>query len=506
MPEPYSDKVLEYFKNPKNMGKIENPDGIGKVGNPVCLGKDEIIHINSNVKKIDSISLNDRVIGCSGLYRKVGVVAARNYRGKVLLIKNRMGQTLLTPEHMVLAKKVPYDFDKFKRTAGKKQLPHAWYHAADLDVKDVILYPIFKENQDKQYIELDCQKRKFDYQSKQLPKKIYLNADFLRLCGYYLAKGHCSDKVCKRNIGFTFNSKESEYVEDVIAIVKKIWDLPVNKRVVKKHKTIQLTVNNVFLVKFFKENFGDRAENKKIPDFLMSLPLEKQKHLICGLWRGDGFVDFKKSRAGYATISFKLISQLKLLLLRQRIIPSIYTEKAKVVDGVRHKISYRMHVADRWSFQNLSRILGAPEHKFKSFVRQKVWIDDDFVYLPITQIIKKQYKGKVYNLEVPGDHSFITNSVCVHNCGDVMWIYIKVKDGVITDCTFETFGCVAAIATSSVLTELVKGKTLDDALKVSNKDVVAALGGLPHIKMHCSVLAEEGIRAAIEDYRKKQVK
>ena len=88
-------------------------------------------------------------------------------------------------------------------------------------------------------------------------------------------------------------------------------------------------------------------------------------------------------------------------------------------------------------------------------------------------------------------------------CGDVMWIYIKVKDNRIVDCKFETFGCVAAIAASSVLTELVKGKTVEEALRVTNKDVAKELGGLPPIKMHCSLLAEEGIKAAIEDYKKR---
>lgn len=88
-------------------------------------------------------------------------------------------------------------------------------------------------------------------------------------------------------------------------------------------------------------------------------------------------------------------------------------------------------------------------------------------------------------------------------CGDVMCIYIKVENDVIVDCKFETFGCVAAIATSSILTELAKGKTLDSALKISNKDVAEKLGGLPTTKMHCSLLAEDGLRSAINDYRKK---
>src|SRR5512136_2344779 len=89
-------------------------------------------------------------------------------------------------------------------------------------------------------------------------------------------------------------------------------------------------------------------------------------------------------------------------------------------------------------------------------------------------------------------------------CGDVMRLYIKVENNVITDAKFKTFGCGAAIATSSMVTDLVKGKTLEDAWEVSNKAVAEALEGLPPVKMHCSVLAEEGIHKAINDYRKKK--
>ena len=95
-------------------------------------------------------------------------------------------------------------------------------------------------------------------------------------------------------------------------------------------------------------------------------------------------------------------------------------------------------------------------------------------------------------------------------CGDVMKIMIKVnkETEVIEDIKFKTFGCGAAIATSSMVTEMIKGKglTLNEALKISNKKVEEALDGLPPIKMHCSVLAEEGVKAAIEDYRRKNKK
>lgn len=88
-------------------------------------------------------------------------------------------------------------------------------------------------------------------------------------------------------------------------------------------------------------------------------------------------------------------------------------------------------------------------------------------------------------------------------CGDIMKMYIKVKDGRIEDVKFNTFGCGSAIATSSMATEMIKGQTLEDALKLSNKAVVEALDGLPAHKIHCSVLAEEAVKAAVKDYYDK---
>ena len=89
-------------------------------------------------------------------------------------------------------------------------------------------------------------------------------------------------------------------------------------------------------------------------------------------------------------------------------------------------------------------------------------------------------------------------------CGDIMKMYIKVENNIITDVTFQTFGCGAAIATSSISTEMIKGKSIDEALSITNKAVAEALDGLPPVKMHCSLLAEEAIKAAIDDYKSKQ--
>jgi nitrogen fixation NifU-like protein len=105
----------------------------------------------------------------------------------------------------------------------------------------------------------------------------------------------------------------------------------------------------------------------------------------------------------------------------------------------------------------------------------------------------------VGEIEKPDGVGKVGNPVC----GDIMELQIKVEGGIIVDARFKTFGCGAAIATSSMVTELIKNKTVDEASKISNRAVAEALGGLPPIKMHCSVLAEEALTRAIEDYRER---
>jgi FeS cluster assembly scaffold protein NifU len=105
--------------------------------------------------------------------------------------------------------------------------------------------------------------------------------------------------------------------------------------------------------------------------------------------------------------------------------------------------------------------------------------------------------GEIDNASAVGDVGNPT-------CGDMMRLYLKIENGIIVDAKFKTFGCGAAIASSSILTEMLIGKKLEDAMKISNEAVAEALGGLPPVKIHCSVMAEEALKAAMSDYEKKQ--
>ena len=119
-----------------------------------------------------------------------------------------------------------------------------------------------------------------------------------------------------------------------------------------------VSINNVFVVRLIRSLFGKGAADKKIPHWMMLLPVEKQKSLIYGLWWGDGYFNKNKPRAGYSTISYQLAQQIKTLLLRQGIAPSIYTEKEKIArDGIRHRKSYRLHIGERIYLEKLARIL-----------------------------------------------------------------------------------------------------------------------------------------------------
>ena len=495
-PLPYSEKVMDHFRNPRNVGVMENPSGVGKVGNPVCVFPDTLIHKNSGIIGIKDLKIGESVLSGDGYYHQISKVFERDYSGWLYHIRvHNLGEFAVTPEHHIFAQQTSSFDHKFR--ASKKLVPD-WYCAEELKKGDLILYPVCKESKNIKSIDFNVEIPKWDFKSKSLPEQILVNGEFLRLAGYFLAEGSTRTEKCKGTLQFTFGYTEREYAEEVTRAIKNIFGVDCAIPVIKNN-SLTVTCYSARLARFFKETFGSFAENKKIPHWMMLLPPEKQTYLISGFWRGDGYVN--NWTAKFVTISQELAYQTKILLLRQGIIFSFLKNPAKGI----HKKSYSIYIKNEEALKKIASIVG------KEIVRppkkknpKKSWFADGYYQTPISKIEKTWYEGKVYNLEVPEIHSYLSEAACLHNCGDVMELFIKVENDIITDAKFRTFGCGAAISTSSMVTGLVKGKTLEEALKISNKAVAEALGGLPPIKMHCSVLAEEALKAAIDDYRKKQ--
>ena len=493
---PYSEKVMEHFMHPRNVGDMPDADGIGHVGNPVCVIPQTIVYTNPSAQAIDNIEEGTKVLGHDGFFHSVEKVHNRFYKGPVFNIDvHSLGNLVATPEHHILAintGKLTHKHRDYRK--GLKD----WYLSLELKKGDTLLFPILKETQDREFMDFDIEKLKWDHRSKELPNTILIDKDFLRLVGYYLSEGSVVTKPCKGRVFFTFGSHEKDYVDDVKNIMKRIFGLESNK-IRHVHNSTNVIFSSARLARFFEKHFGKGAQNKHLPHWMLLLPGEKQEALLSGLWRGDGYIN--NAAGKFVTISKILAHQVKILLMRQKIIFSFLTIPQQGI----HKENYCIYIKSREAKLKVAEIMGKNiEVSPRVAKTQKAWYDDEYFYTTIDKIEETFYKGLVYNLEVEGSHSYVSEAATLHNCGDIMELYIKVKDDVILDAKFKTFGCGAAIATSSMVTDLVKGKGLKEALEISNRAVAEALGGLPKIKMHCSVLAEQALRSAIRDFLIKQ--
>ncbi|MBN2067302.1 MAG: iron-sulfur cluster assembly scaffold protein [Candidatus Diapherotrites archaeon] len=481
----YSDKVLDEFRHPQNIGDIKNPDGVGKVGNPQCgdlmwvyikVGKnkagEEIIKdikvktfgclppnekvvLGSEWANIDSIKEGQSVINGEGTKDFVNKFFEIPYNGKMLTFVpfvSRYNSFSVTREHPILGVKREnisggkslYGKSKWLRVDRSKidSIKPEFIKAGELKTGDFLVFTSPKEKKD----------------------KTELSKDLLRLLGYYLAEGY---PIAKGNaVAFAFHKDEKEFIEEVDQLVNKI----INK------KTSRRTRGNVTEIYFCSKKFSDvllkyggkGAKRKTLSEEIILLPPKKQMEVIKTFWAGDGDRTTRRKSDSptyrLATASEKLAIQFQEILARNGIFSSISKRQRK-----EHQIERR-------------NVTGSPLYivKYKTgrkhnFVRPR----KDYFLVPIKQIIQKNYDGFVYNLHMTNSpNSYLVKGFVVHNC-------------------------VAAIATSSKLTEIVKGMTLEEALKIDKAKIAKELGGLPPIKMHCSILSMDGLRKAIEDYRSK---
>lgn len=468
--------------NPKNVGEIPDADGIGNVGNPVCgdimrlyikvrdnvivdakfktfgcLPQDEeIVLSEGGWKEISSIINGDSVINSQGENTNVVETYVRDYEGNILRFipfVSPYNTFSVTPNHPILsikraqvksARRSSYicDWIRVKKDELLSKNPE-YVRAEQLEVGDYLIFTCNNEIRN----------------SKHFTKNV------MRLIGYYLSEGYITANGSV--VAFAFNKNESKLIGEIKLLLKNITGKDAKFRV--RGSVTEVYICSRKLARFLYNVGGRLARKKSLSNDVLLLPFGKQWELISTFIKGDGDVYKRRSHNSNTyrikTTSKNLAIQFQEMLARGGIFCSIrriYTPP-HLIEGRRIKGSM-IHVL---SFK-LKR-----NHHF-------VHTSNKHFLVPIKKIEKRHYNGRVYNLQVSSEfHSYLVKGFVVHNCG-------------------------AAIATSSMVTEMVKGKTIEEALKLTNAAVAEALGGLPKIKMHCSLLAEQALKSAIDDYYKKR--
>jgi uncharacterized protein (TIGR00375 family) len=406
------------------------------IGPAHCVPPDTLIHTQKNIKQIKDISEGDEVLTHKGRFKKVSKIYRRNHTKNILKIRSRYfpNTTTLTSEHpvyVIKTKRYCYqDYGVCKPTC-KTQIKYKnrgrncrryyqnyspeWIAAKNLEIGDVILYPIIKKTKNvervslKKYIE-GIQKNIW---TNNVPSEIMVNKKFCRLAGYFLSEGSCF----RDGINFSLGENELELIKDIKQLMREIFHLEPKLRDDSRSKGYELKYYSRILRDFFGEMFfynakgsKRRAWNKRLPFNFLYLPVEKQFEIFIGWWKGDYGV----------TTSRILMNQIKLICLRMGFILTFskhIVKKSKIGD----RVTTNCH--DRWQgrISTFNKSLEEKLNKTGIFSETKTdnrygWIDDNYIYTPITKIEKIPYDGEVYNLEVEDDSSYVTDCAALHNC------------------------------------------------------------------------------------------
>lgn len=479
----YSREIMEHFKHPKGLGKLKNPSAVGKAGNLVCgdvlwcyikVKKDkkgrkiienvkmevfgclppdeEVVIREGDWAKISSISMGLPVLNEMGKKTYVSDINVRNYKGTLLRIVpfvSPYNSFSITPEHPILCVKRNW-FKSARKSSGncdwlrlnEKELLSVkpeYVEAKNLEIGD---YLVFVPN-------------------KKIKDNPIITKDVMRLLGYYLAEGYTSAKGSV--VAFAFNKNERKAVSEVKRLIRRLTEKEPRERIRKNVSEVYVCSRK--LAKFLCSFCGRLARHKKLADEIITLPFKKQWEMIETYFLGDGYSCKRRPNDSptykICTVSRSLAIQTQEILARGDIFSSLklYSRPEHLIEG--RKIR-------KYSFYEISFKLKR-RHKFFHHKRK-------YFLVPIKKIEKSHFDGKVYNFEVEKEpHSYLVKGFAVHNC-------------------------VVAIANTSMLTTMVKGKTLDEALKINKDALLKKLGKVPPIKIHCSVLAADALHEAIYNY------
>lgn len=477
----YTKKVLERFRNPKNMGEMENPtiavdEGDVQCGDMFrmflkiesnrivdakflsfgCLPPDEyVLTYPGEWKQISELKVGEATVSSNGKRNFVVENYVRDYDGPLLKIVpfvSSFNSFSLTPEHPVLCVKRKWLMSARKSgnkcewlRVDKEELPSKepeFVRARDLEKGDYLVFVVNKGVEDSS---------KYSF-------------DMMKLLGYYLSEGYTAAN--NHILAFSFNKKETKNISEIKSLLKKVTGKEPKSR--NRDSVTEVYICSKKWTDFFVSIGGKYATDKKLTDEVLLLPFEKQWQMIKTYLKGDGNAYRMKKTHSWVyradTRSKNLAIQIQEILARSGIFA--YVKKSERVPSVINGRKIRSNTNYTISFQ-LKR-------KRKIVVPAK-----DYFLAPIKSIETKNYTGKVHNFQVAYEpHSYLVKGFVVHNCA-------------------------ANIATGDATTEIIKGKTVDEADKVTIKEIVDSLEGLPALKMHCATLSFKTLKKALAEYRKQ---
>jgi len=484
----YTKAVKENFMKPKNFYKNEKEikgfSGYGRVGNVKCgdlmemwikIKDDKIkdvkwktfgsLHPDEKVlmqdysyKKAKDVLAGDRIIDGWGKSNLVETITEKEYKGKMLtfvLSTSRFYNFTVTPNHPIQAVK-RNTVSLINRVSGTHwsevsqqkamQATSQIYSASELNKTDFLLFHVPKETKE----------------NKELTE------DICTLLGYYVSDGGLPSK---NRVIFYFGLEETEFADEIEQICKKNnWKAIKYKRNTENVLCIQ--INEPKIVSLLRAHGGGPSE-KIFSDTIMKLPPKKQMKIIDAYVNGDGWIlqqkENWKPQHFISTSSETLANQLQLMLARNKIFaPQHYREP-------------RQFVSRGKTYQNNGEI-NLIFRKSTSYSRVKFSKKENAFLIPIQKIVSSEYHGKITDLSLfENPNTYRIKGISIHNCA-------------------------SAIASTSMLSVMLKekgGMKLEKALKLTGKDIMDRLGGLPAIKIHCSVLGDQALRAAIYDYKVK---
>jgi len=376
-----------------------------------CFPPGEEVVTPQGPKPIEEVKEGDEVLTHEGCIRKVTGTMAHWYQGEVVEVSpTGFPPFRLTPNHPVYAFSRPV-----RRKGSQEKRPHiskvlgegaspTWVEAAKLDRGSVLAYPILVEKEDVEALTVEGL------------GVIPVDEEFLTLSGYYLSEGTLSGKGGKPyQQFFYFHANQRAFVQKLREILDRYG---IGSSIQSRRNTAEVITHSFALGQLLQGLFGQGAEAKRLPGWMLKLPHEKQKALVRALWEGDGYVGCVRGfwRATYSTSSKALAFQVHQLLLRLGIPVFLHYRDQKG-----RKRNWVISVSSKPALDRLFKVLGLPfmadQRPIQSSQRTgQVALDDRFLYVGVRQVKKVTYTGKVHNLEVEGDHSYTVQGAVAKNC------------------------------------------------------------------------------------------